>query len=452
MTHDYSRSRQLYERALGVLPGGVSRNTVLRRPHPLYASKGEGCYLTDVEGHRRIDFANNMASLIHGHAHPVIVEAVSRQMQKGTGFTFATEVEVELAEHMTRRSKGFDKIRFVNSGTEAVMCCLKAARAYTGRSKIAKVEGAYHGLYDYAEVSQTAQPANWGEAEHPRSIAVAQGTPASVLDEVIVIPFNNPKVALAILDRHAGELACVLVDPMPHRIGFIPAAAAFIEALRKWTRQHGALLVFDEVITYRLAYGGAQEWFGEEPDLTALGKMIGGGFPVGAVTGRKEVMEVFNPLAEKVLFPHSGTFSANPITMTAGLAAMEYFDREQVAKINGLGEAARRQIGEAIRSAGIPACVTGGGSIFRIHMKAKPPRNYRESYVTGEETRLMRALIEHALEEGIILIGTCSGTLSTPMNQPEIDRLSDVLLSGFRKIKAMRTELSAVEQLTGSPS
>ncbi|MGA2544844.1 MAG: aspartate aminotransferase family protein [Verrucomicrobiota bacterium] len=452
MTHDYSRSRQLYERALGVLPGGVSRNTVLRRPHPLYASKGEGCYLTDVEGHRRIDFANNMASLIHGHAHPVIVEAVSRQIQKGTGFTFATEVEVELAEHMTRRTKGFDKIRFVNSGTEAVMCCLKAARAYTGRPKIAKVEGAYHGLYDYAEVSQTAQPANWGEAEQPRSIAVAQGTPASVLDEVIVIPFNNPKVALAILDRHAGELACVLVDPMPHRIGFIPAAAAFIGTLRKWTRQHGALLVFDEVITYRLAYGGAQEWFGEEPDLTALGKMIGGGFPVGAVTGRKEVMEVFNPLAEKVLFPHSGTFSANPITMTAGLAAMEYFDREQVAKINRLGEGARRQIGEAIRSAGIPACVTGGGSIFRIHMKAKPPRNYRESYVTAEETRLMRALIEHALEEGIILIGTCSGTLSTPMNQPEIDRLTGVLLSGFRKIKAMPAELAAVEQRTGRES
>jgi glutamate-1-semialdehyde 2,1-aminomutase len=437
---------------LGVLPGGVSRNTVLRRPHPFYAAKGEGCYLTDLEGHRRIDFANNMASLIHGHAHPVIVEAVTRQLQKGTGFTFATEVEVELAEHMTRRTKGFEKIRFVNSGTEAVMCCLKAARACTGRPKIAKVEGAYHGPYDYAEVSQTAQPSNWGDAEQPRSIVVAQGTPASVLDEVIVIPFNNPKVALAILDRHAGELACVLVDPMPHRVGFIPAGAAFIEALRQWTQEHGALLVFDEVITYRSAYGGAQEWFRVVPDLTALGKMIGGGFPVGAVTGRNEVMEVFNPLAEKVLFPHSGTFSANPITMTAGLAAMEYFDREQVAKLNRLGEVARRQIGEAIRSAGIPACVTGGGSIFRIHMKARPPKNYRESYVTAGETRLVRALIEHALEEGIILIGTCSGTLSTPMNQPEIDRLTEVLLSGFRKIKAMPAELAAVEQRTGRES
>jgi glutamate-1-semialdehyde 2,1-aminomutase len=452
MTHDYSRSLPLYERALRVLPGGVSRNTVLRRPHPLYAAKGEGCWLTDIEGNRRIDFANNMASLIHGHAHPVIVEAVTRQLQKGTGFTFATEVEVELAEHITRRSKGFDQIRFVNSGTEAVMCCLKAARAFTRRPKIAKVEGAYHGLYDYAEVSQTAQPANWGDPKQPPSLPVAQGTPPSALAEVVVIPFNNSQVALAILDRHAEDLACVLVDPMPHRLGFIPATAPFIAALRTWTENHGALLVFDEVITYRSAYGGAQEWFNVCPDLTALGKMIGGGFPVGAVTGRKEVMEVFNPLVEKVLFPHSGTFSANPITMTAGLAAMELYDREQVAKINRLAEVARRQIGEAIRLAGIPACVTGGGSIFRIHMKAQPPKNYRESYATPEETRLIRALIEHALEEGVILIGTGSGTLSTPMNQPEIDRLAEVLLSGFRKIKVMRTELAAVAQPAGSQS
>jgi glutamate-1-semialdehyde 2,1-aminomutase len=446
MTHD--SSQQLYERALRVLPGGVSRNMVLRRPHPIYADTGAGCYLIDIEGRRRIDFANNMASLIHGHAHPVIVEAVTRQLQKGTAFVCGTEVEVNFAEHITSRTKGFEKIRFVNSGTEAVMCCLKAARAYTGRPKIAKVEGAYHGIYDYAEVSQTAQPDNWGEPAQPRSIPVAQGTPRSALDEVVVIPFNNSAVALAILDRHADELACVLVDPLPHHLGFIPAAAPFIEALRSWTQQHGALLVFDEVITYRSAYGGAQEWFNARPDLTALGKMIGGGFPVGAITGRNEVMEVFNPLAEKVLFPHSGTFSANPITMTAGLAAMKYFDREQVARINRLGEVARGQIGEAIRRAGIPACVTGGGSIFRIHIKAEPPRNYRESYVTPEEGRLIQALIEHALEEGIMLISTCSGTLSTPMNQPEIDRLSDVLLSGFRKIKSMQTELAAVEKLT----
>jgi glutamate-1-semialdehyde 2,1-aminomutase len=450
MTHDPSRSQQLYERALRVLPGGVSRNAVLRRPHPIYAAKGEGCYLTDIEGHRRIDFANNMASLIHGHAHPVVVDAVTRQLQKGTGFACATEVEVELAEHITSRTKGFDKIRFVNSGTEAVMCCLKAARAFTRRPKIAKVEGAYHGLYDYAEVSQTAQPANWGDPAQPRSLPVALGTPSSALDEVIVIPFNNPAVALAILDRHADEIACVLVDPMPHRLGFIPAEAPFIEALRTWTQQHGALLVFDEVITYRSTYSGAQEWFKAKPDLTALGKMIGGGFPVGAIAGRNEVMDVFDPLAEKVLLPHSGTFSANPVTMTAGLAAMKHFDREQLARINSLAEVARHQIGEAIGLAGIPACVTGGGSIFRIHMKPEPPSNYRESYVTPQEARLIRVLIDHALEEGIILIGTCSGTLSTPMTLGEIDQLVDVLLSGFRIIKAMKNELSAAEHLPGT--
>jgi glutamate-1-semialdehyde 2,1-aminomutase len=178
--------------------------------------------------------------------------------------------------------------------------------------------------------------------------------------------------------------------------------------------------------------------------------MIGGGFPVGGITGRNEFMEVFNPLADKVLFPHSGTFSANPITMTAGLAAMEHFDREQVAKINRLGDAARRQLGEAIRMAGIPACVTGAGSIFRIHMKPEPPRNYREGYVTPEETRLIRALVDHALEEGVMLIGTGSGTLSTPMNQPEIDRLAEVMLAGFRKIKTMQTELTAAEKAASS--
>jgi glutamate-1-semialdehyde 2,1-aminomutase len=160
-------------------------------------------------------------------------------------------------------------------------------------------------------------------------------------------------------------------------------------------------------------------------------------------------MDVLNPLAEKVLFPHSGTFSANPITMTAGLAAMEHFDREAVLKLNRLADVARRQISEAIRAAGIPACVTGGGSIFRIHFKAQPPTNYREAYVTPEANRLIKALMDHALDEGVMLIGTCSGTLSTPMTQVEIDRLTEVLLSGFRKIKAM-PELAATEKLAGS--
>lgn len=430
-----SRSQQLYDRALAVMPGGVSRNAVLRRPHPLYVDRGEGCYVTDIEGVRRIDFANNMASLIHGHAHGAIVEAVTNQLRRGTGFSLATEIEVSFAEHMTRRSAGFERIRFVNSGTEAVMCCLKAARASTGRSKIAKVEGAYHGIYDYAEVSQTAGPTDWGDAHHPRSVPVVRGTPAGALDDVVVIPFNDADTAVKILEQHAAQIACVLVDPLPHRVGLMPASRQFIDALRQWTRSSGALLVFDEVITFRSEYGGAQEWFGDaRPDLTAMGKMIGGGFPVGAIAGRADVMEVLNPLTDKVLFPHSGTFSANPITMTAGLKAMELFDRAQVERLNALGERCRRQIADAIRIAGIDACVTGAGSMFRIHLKPQQPANYRQAYASGEQARRIKTLLDYAIDHGVLLINTCSGALSTAMQEREIDFLSEMLVGGFRKL------------------
>ncbi|HET9952083.1 MAG TPA: aminotransferase class III-fold pyridoxal phosphate-dependent enzyme [Candidatus Eisenbacteria bacterium] len=433
-----TRSQELYERALRVLPGGVSRNAVLRRPHPFYAVRGEGCHVIDVEGVRRIDFANNMCSLIHGHAHPAVVAAVVEQLQRGTAFTFATEAEVLYAEHMNRRAPGFEKIRFVNSGTEAVMTCLKAARAFTGRAKIAKTEGAYHGLYDYAEVSQTSNPANWGDAAHPRSNPVVAGTPQGVLDDVVVIPFNDPETAVRILSEHAGELACVLIDPLPHRVGMMPATVSFIDELRRWTEKDGALLVFDEVITFRSEYAGAQSWYSHRPDLTALGKMIGGGLPVGAIAGRSGVMEVLNPLAEKVLFPHSGTFSANPLVMAAGRAAMELFDRDAVATLNALGDRARRQIADAIRTSGFPACVTGAGSLFRIHMTPEAPTTYRETYMDPGRTRLVKALLDHAFENGVMLINTGSGALSTAMTAREIDLLSDVLLGGFRKLKEMK--------------
>ncbi len=436
MNQQLSRSARIFERARNVLPGGVSRNTVLRRPHPLYAERGEGCYVTDIDGVRRIDFANNMASLIHGHAHPVVVEAVTEQLQKGSAFTLATEEEVCYAEHMCSRSPGFDRIRFVNSGTEAVMSCLKAARAYTGRPKIAKVEGAYHGLYDYAEVSQTAKPANWGDPDQPSSVPVAHGTPASALNDVVIIPFNDPERAIAILDQHADQLACVLVDLLPHRVGLIPASAEFVRALRKWTRENGALLVCDEVITFRSTYGGAQDWYDLRPDLTAMGKMIGGGFPVGALAGRKEVMDVMDPWADKVLFPHSGTFSANPITMVAGHVSMELFTEEAVIRLNALADRARDQIAEAIRIADVPACVTGGGSMFRVHMKAEPPRDYRSGFVGPDEARLTAAMLDHLFDNGIMMINTCSGTLSTAMTEREIDTLAEVMLSGFRKIRA----------------
>ena len=430
-----SASAALYERARRILPGGVSRNTVLRSPHPLYAAYGSGAHVTDIEGVTRIDFANNMASLIHGHANPAVVAAVTEQLQKGTAFTLATEIEVRYAEHLCGRNPGFEKIRFVNSGTEAVMASLKAARAFTGRARIAKVEGAYHGLYDYAEVSQTAKPATWGDPDSPMSVPVSEGTPANVLHDVVVIPFNDPKTAIAILDRHQDELACVLVDVLPHRVGLMPATAEFVGALRDWTRRHDALLVFDEVITFRSEYGGAQGWYDVQPDLTAMGKIIGGGFPVGALAGRRDVMDVMDPLASKVRFPLSGTFSANPITMTAGLVTMELFDRPAVARVNRLADRARTGIEEAIRETGVGACVTGGGSLFRVHLKPQPPRDYREAFADPNETRLLRGLLDHLLAAGFIMINTGSAAVSTAMVEDDIDGLVEAMRGWFRTWK-----------------
>lgn len=430
-----SISADLFQQACQVLPGGVSRNTIFRKPHPYYAKGASGCYITDIDGIQRIDFANNMASLIHGHSHPVMVEAITAQLQQGTAFTMATEAEVRFARLLCDRNQGFEKIRFVNSGTEAVMAMIKAARAFTGRPKIAKVEGAYHGSYDFAEVSQTSTPQNWGDKEHPNSVPVAVGTPQNVLDDVVIIPFNDPETARLILDQYADQIACVLIDPMPHRVGLMPATNEFINSIYEWTRKNGALLAFDEVITFRTRYSGAQEKYNVKPDLTALGKIIGGGFPGGALAGSNEVMKVLDPRESKVLLPHSGTFSANPITMTAGRIAMELFDQAAVEKINQLALKARQQITEAIRLADINACVTGGGSMFRLHLKPEPPLNYRKAWMNPETGLLIKKLLDHLFQKGIIMINTCSAVLSTVMAQKEIDQLSEAMLSGFKKIK-----------------
>ncbi len=434
MTVDSSLSAMLYKRAQEVLPGGVSRNTVLRKPYPLYADHAKGCLVTDIEGVERIDFANNMASLIHGHVRPEVVAAVTEQLSKGTAFTLATEVEIRYAEHIVGRNDGFDRVRFVNSGTEAVMGMLKAARAFTGRHKIAKVEGSYHGLYDYAEISQTSAPSNWGSETSPIAVPVAFGTPPAVLADVVVIPFNDPERAIAILDDHRDSIAGVLLDLMPHRVGLVPASGEFVTALREWTASDGSLLLFDEVITFRSEYGGAQEWYDVRPDLTGLGKLIGGGFPVGAIAGRADVMEVMNPLADKLLFPHSGTFSANPITMTAGLTAMELFDRDAVAYTNMLANRAMEGIDTAINDTGAAACVTGGGSMFRIHMKSTPPTNYREAYVSPEEAERLNALLDHLFDAGFLMINTCSATTSTAMGEEEVDALVQAVAVGLGKV------------------
>lgn len=430
------RSMKLFEQALEFLPGGVSRNTLLRDPHPYYVDHGAGCRVTDVDGNERIDFANNMASLIHGHAHPAIVEAVSKQLSRGTAFTMATEIEIEFARHLCGRSKSIDKIRFVNSGTEAVMAALKAARAFTDRPKIAKVEGTYHGAYDYAEVSQAPQPLSWGHAQRPASVRLAVGTPQGVLQDVVVLPFNDPESATMILDDHRDEIACVLIDPMPHRVGLVPAQENFVRALSDWTKANGALLVFDEVITFRMGVGGMQDLYGIKPDLTSMGKIIGGGFPVGAVAGSNEVMDVFGPGEGGPRLPHSGTFSANPITMTAGYVAMSLFDADEVNRLNELGAKARAKLQKAIETTGANASVTGFGSMFRVHMKAEPPRDYRSVYPSAEEREALSTFVNAMGDEGVLLIYSGGGALSTPMTDAEIDKLADAAVTALEKTKA----------------
>lgn len=432
-----SRSAELFERAQRVMPGGVSRNTVLRSPHPAYADFGKGCRITDLDGVERIDFSNNMCSLIHGHADPDIVRVVTEQIARGSAFMMATEAEVEYAEYLCSRSPSFEKMRFVNSGTEALMACLKAARAHSGRSKIAKIEGAYHGGYDYAEVSQAPKPHSWGDIDRPASVPLVHGTPRSALDDVIVLPFNDVDRSIARLDEHADELACVLLDLMPHRVGLNPVEPEFAKALSDWAQQHNVLLVLDEVITFRSEYGGLQSRYDINPDLTAMGKLIGGGFPIGALAGRAEVMDTMNPHGKRYLFPHSGTFSANPISTLAGLTAMTKFDAAAIERLNGLAQRGIEEIEAAIERTGARACVTGTGSMFRVHMKPVAPRNYREAHATPEENARLSTLLDHLFDHGCVMINTCTAALSTPMTETEIDQLVTAMESGLSKIASM---------------
>ncbi len=276
-----SRSAALTARARRVLPDGGSRSTIRLEPHSLYVEQAAGAEVTDVDGNRLVDFINNYTSLIHGHSYGPVSEAVSAQLARGSAYSFASVSELELAEHLCGRAAGFEKIRFMNSGTEAVMNMIKAARAFTGRPKIAKCEGFYHGSYDFAEVSLGNGPAEW-QAADPPATAYCAGTPPSVLDEVVVIPFNEPEHAQRLLEQQGDEIACVMIDPAPMRVGCKLVREDFLAAIADSARRHGMLLAFDEVVAFRMGRGGAQGRLGVTPDLTALGKIIGGGFPVGA--------------------------------------------------------------------------------------------------------------------------------------------------------------------------
>jgi glutamate-1-semialdehyde 2,1-aminomutase len=430
-----SRSKALYDRAVASLPGGNSRTTVFMSPYPIYAARGEGCRVWDVDGNVFIDCINNFTSLIHGHAHPRLVEAATRQIALGTAFGLPTESEIDLAELLASRLPAVDQLRFANSGTEAVMMALKAARAFTGRPKIAKCEGAYHGAYDYAEVSLDPTPDAWGR-NAPVSVAYAKGTPENVLADVVTIPFNDPEAAVSLIREHGAELAGVLVDPMPNRAGLVPADRAYLEALRAVTRETGALLIFDEVITFRLGYHGAQGLWEIDPDLTTLGKIMGGGFPVGAIGGRAEVMAVFDPRHGKPALPHGGTFSANPVTMRAGLAAMELLDEAAFTRLDALGDAVRDGINTAFRKHGVPGRAVGLGSLLKIHFSEREIRDYRSAYITAQEACRQAVFNRGLLDRGILAAGYGLMALSTPMTSAETDAIVAAVDASLAEVAA----------------
>jgi glutamate-1-semialdehyde 2,1-aminomutase len=416
---DAVQSKSLFARAQASLPGGNTRTTVFMQPFPLYATHGVGCRIWDADGTERIDCINNFTAGIHGHAHPALTEAAQRQLALGSAFGLPTASEIDLAELLCSRIASVDRVRFCNSGSEAVMMALKAARAFTGRPLIAKVEGAYHGSYDYAEVSLDPTPKNWG-GNRPNSVPYARGTPASVLSEVVALPFNDPAGAGELIRSAGSELAAVLIDPMPNRAGLVPASQDYIDAVQEAARSVGALVLFDEVITLRLAHGGAQSLWRAAPDLTMLGKIIGGGFPVGAVGGRAEVMAVFDPTAGKPALPHGGTFSGNPVTMRAGLTAMELLDTAAFAHLDALGERLREGLRAVLRDARVPGCVTGAGSLLRFHLIDRDVVDYRSSYLSEAEAALLARAHRALLNRGVLASNTGLMALSTPMSEETI--------------------------------
>jgi len=408
------------------MPGGNTRHSVALAPYPVYARSGSGCHITDVEGEQRIDFLNNYTSLILGHAHPQVTKAVQSRAAMGTAFTMPVPEEVELAELLVARVAYIEQIRFCNSGSEAVMLAIKAARAFTGRPKIAKFEGAYHGLYDYAEVSEGPTPDEWGEADSPASIT-EPGTPHSVASDVVVMPWNRPEACLQLIEQNKDDLAAVLVDPMPLGIGMIAPRPGFLQFLREETARHGILLVADEVLNFRLHYHGAFHAHGITPDLATFGKIIGGGFPVGAVAGSRRVMSVFDHTGALKVH-HGGTFNANPVTIAAGLETMRLMTPEAFDRLNGLGEYVRDRLRRLFRDTGRPAQVCGAGSMFLAHLTSNELIDFRSLSGFSRTNPIYGNLCHKLLEYGFILSPRgIFGCLSTPMNEAEPDALVEAL-------------------------
>ena len=403
------------------LPGGSSRGTAFFDPYPHFIERGEGHYIYDADGNRLLDFMINATSLILGHAHPDVTAAIQEQAAMGTAFTGPTDPQVRLAKILTERVPSLDLIRFTNSGTEGTMMAIRAARAYTGRQKIAKFEGGYHGAHEYVSVS-VRPPLEKLDPSGPTPIAEHPGLPDSILEQVIVLPYNDLDWCERVLRENASELACLIMEPVVSSFGYLPGDVEFLRGLRDLTTELGIVLIYDEVQSFRIAPGGAQETLGVIPDMTSFGKIIGGGTPVGAFGGRADIMELFDPTSGAAI-PHAGTFNANPVTMAAGEVVMNHLTPEVYDRMNALGGELRAKLSAVFDEFEIPAQVTGIGSLFGIHFTSEQIRDYR-SVVHSDQT-MRKALFTGLLNEGILLQTGTAGAMNSLTTTDDIDSLVD---------------------------
>ncbi|MBQ6400798.1 MAG: glutamate-1-semialdehyde 2,1-aminomutase [Firmicutes bacterium] len=416
-----TRSSELFERAKLVMPGGVNSPVRAYRSvgmTPLFIERAKGNRIWDADGNEYIDFVGSWGPMILGHADDDVLAAIGERMQKGLSFGACAELEVELAELVVENIPHVERIRMVNSGTEATMSALRIARGYTGRNKIVKFEGCYHGHSDGLLVKAGSGAMTFG---NPDSAGVTKGAAADTL----VASYNDLDSVKALFAGNPGEIACVIVEPVAANMGVVPPAEGFLAGLRELCTKEGALLIIDEVITgFRLAFGGACQSLGIEPDLVTYGKIIGGGMPVGAYGGKKEIMETVSPTGPVY---QAGTLSGNPIAMTAGLVTLKKLlaDPSVYVHLNDMGE----RLAAGLRE--ITGCTVNQiGSLVGLFLTDQPVRSYADA--AKADTEKFTALFRGLLEEGVYIAPSPfeSMFISAPFTEADVDQV----LAAYRKV------------------
>ena len=418
------RSRAQWERGLPSMPGGVIKGAYWNPPYPIYVDRAQDCYVWDLDGRKYVDFENHHTASILGHSHPAVVEAMHEAVEQGFGLGGPTALEAEIAEELTSRFPSMDKVRFTNSGTESSIHVTRLVRAVSGKPKIAKFEGAYHGSHDAVEVSVSPPIDRAGEAESPEAVASWPGMSRTAEEDVVVLPYNQPESVELILREHKDEVAAVFYDGKP---GMYDIPDEFSHFVRDLTTELGMIMVMDEVVSFRAGYGGYQALSGVEPDLTIMGKIVGGGMPVGAIGGKAELMDVFDTSQEGTRINQSGTYSGNHFTLAAGLATLKALTPEVYAHLDSLRERLHAGLEETYGRAGLPCNVLSAGSIVSVYLTDQPVRDYRSAKVLPDQELAGRIGLSLALK-GYQAKGGMGHVLSSPMSEEHIDGLLGALV------------------------